>query len=89
MPRDPSTTKAAVATRIVDVGGDGGAEQAAYAAGLGYDHLTSRAAFPDPVGGPARLADLDRLAPHGGLAVHGDMGPRIVHEGMARSEPAP
>ncbi|MFD9246017.1 zinc-binding alcohol dehydrogenase family protein [Streptomyces sp. NPDC059556] len=75
--------RSAGAARIVGVGG--GAEQADYAAGLGYDHLISRADFPDaladeqydvildPVGGPARLANLDRLAPHGRLAVYGNM----------------
>ncbi|MFF0479514.1 zinc-binding alcohol dehydrogenase family protein [Streptomyces sp. NPDC004284] len=76
--------KAAGAARIVGVGG-GGTEQAGYAAGLGYDRLISRTDFPDaladerfdvildPVGGPARLANLDRLAPHGRLAVYGNM----------------
>ncbi|MEU2072741.1 zinc-binding alcohol dehydrogenase family protein [Streptomyces sp. NPDC013489] len=76
---------AAGAGRVVGVGGDGGAEHADYAAGLGYDHLIPRADFPDaladerydvildPVGGPARLAHLDRLAPHGRLAVYGNM----------------
>ncbi|MER8035397.1 quinone oxidoreductase family protein [Streptomyces hydrogenans] len=75
--------RAAGAARVVGVGGT--AEQADYAAGLGYDHLISRSAFPDaladerfdvildPVGGPARLANLDRLAPHGRLAVYGNM----------------
>ncbi|MFF0433935.1 zinc-binding alcohol dehydrogenase family protein [Streptomyces sp. NPDC004327] len=81
--------KASGAARIVGVGGGGGggggAEQADYAAGLGYDHLISRTDFPDaladeefdvildPVGGPARLANLDRLARHGRLAVYGNM----------------
>ncbi|WP_426364709.1 quinone oxidoreductase family protein [Streptomyces sp. E-08] len=79
--------KAAGAARIVGVGGDGGAAQADYAAGLGYDRLTSRADFPgsladerfdvilDPVGGPARRAHLDLLAPHGRLALYGSMAP--------------
>lgn len=77
--------KAAGSARVVGVGGVGRAEQAEYAAGLGYDHLISRPDFPDaldderfdvildPVGGPARLANLDRLAPHGRLAVYGNM----------------
>ncbi|MFC9398724.1 zinc-binding alcohol dehydrogenase family protein [Streptomyces sp. NPDC057027] len=75
--------RGAGAARVVGVGG--GAEQAYNAPDFGYDHLISRADFPDaladeqfdvildPVGGPARLANLDRLAPHGRLAVYGNM----------------
>ncbi|MFD7136380.1 zinc-binding alcohol dehydrogenase family protein [Streptomyces sp. NPDC059894] len=74
---------AAGAGRIVGVVGD--TRQGEYAAGLGYDRLVSRHDFPaalgderfdvilDPVGGPARLACLDHLAPHGRLAVYGNM----------------
>ncbi|MFF3606811.1 zinc-binding alcohol dehydrogenase family protein [Streptomyces sp. NPDC002463] len=75
--------RGAGAARVVGVGG--GAEQACNAPDFGYDRLISRADFPDaladeqfdvildPVGGPARLANLDRLAPHGRLAVYGNM----------------
>lgn len=75
--------KTAGATRIVGVGGT--ASQTDYAARLGYHHLVSRTDFPhaltdeqfdvilDPIGGPTRLANLERLAPHGRLAVYGTM----------------
>lgn len=71
------------AGRIVGVGGT--AADADHAAALGYHRLVSRAEFPsaladeefdvilDPVGGPARHANLDRLAAHGRLAVYGNM----------------
>ncbi|MFI8963423.1 zinc-binding alcohol dehydrogenase family protein [Streptomyces sp. NPDC053493] len=75
--------RAAGAARVVGVGG--GPEQAASAPDFGYDQLIPRTDFPgaladeqfdvilDPVGGPARLAHLDRLAPHGRLALYGNM----------------
>ncbi|MEV6867375.1 zinc-binding dehydrogenase [Streptosporangium subroseum] len=75
--------RAAGATRIVGVVSDTG--QADYATRFGYDLLVSRREFPDvlaaeqfdvildPIGGPIRLANLERLAPHGRLAIYGNI----------------
>ncbi|MEV4000580.1 zinc-binding dehydrogenase [Actinomadura sp. NPDC049753] len=75
--------KAAGAARIVGV--VGGAAQADYATRFGYDLLVLREEFPDalaaeqfdvildPIGGPTRLASLERLAPHGRLAIYGNI----------------
>ncbi|MDR8411247.1 zinc-binding alcohol dehydrogenase family protein [Nonomuraea sp. 3-1Str] len=75
--------KAAGAARLVGV--VGGAAQAEYATRFGYDLLLTREDFPgaladerfdvilDPIGGPARLASLERLAPHGRLAIYGNI----------------
>lgn len=63
----------------------GNPARAAYAASFGYDRLLSRSEFPqalgeesfdvilDPVGGPTRRASLHLLAPHGRLAVYGNI----------------
>jgi NADPH2:quinone reductase len=63
----------------------GNPARAAYAASFGYDRLLTRGDFPqaldgesfdvilDPVGGPARRASLQLLAPHGRLAVYGNI----------------
>ncbi|GAA3217222.1 quinone oxidoreductase family protein [Nonomuraea helvata] len=75
--------KAAGAGRVVGVVGS--AERASYAASFGFDQVLVREEFPDalggeqfdvildPVGGPARLANLERLAPHGRLVVYGNI----------------
>ncbi|MGO4421222.1 zinc-binding alcohol dehydrogenase family protein, partial [Streptomyces sp. MCAF7] len=62
-----------------------GAQRAAYAARFGYDQLITREEFTDapdqelfdvildPVGGPVRETNLRRLAPHGRLAIYGNL----------------
>ncbi|MFC8720962.1 zinc-binding alcohol dehydrogenase family protein [Kitasatospora sp. NPDC057198] len=74
---------AAGAGRIVGVVGGPGQED--YARGFGYHAVLTRDAFPDalageefdvvldPVGGPTRTANLALLAPHGRLAVYGNL----------------
>jgi NADPH2:quinone reductase len=59
--------------------------QVDYARQLGYDRVLSREEFPqaldgeqfdvilDPIGGPTRLANLERLAPHGRIVVYGNI----------------
>jgi NADPH2:quinone reductase len=71
------------AGHITGIAGD--PDRAAYAASFGYDRVLTRAQFPaalggesfdvilDPVGGPTRTASLQRLAPHGRLAVYGNI----------------
>ncbi|MEU5023254.1 quinone oxidoreductase family protein [Streptomyces milbemycinicus] len=71
------------AGRIVGVVKD--AQRAAYAAQFGYDQLITREEFTDapdqelfdvildPVGGPIRETSLRRLAPHGRLAIYGNL----------------
>jgi NADPH:quinone reductase len=71
------------ASHIAGVVGD--PDRAAYAASFGYDRVLTRDQFPaalgqetfdvilDPVGGPTRTASLQRLAPHGRLAVYGNI----------------
>jgi NADPH:quinone reductase len=68
---------------VTGVAGD--PARAAYAASFGYDRVLTRSEFPaalggetfdvilDPVGGPTRRASLQRLAPHGRLAVYGNI----------------
>ncbi|MGW4647311.1 quinone oxidoreductase family protein [Kitasatospora sp. NPDC004289] len=63
----------------------GSAERAAYARRFGYHRLVTREEFPaalegaefdvvlDPVGGAARTASLELLAPHGRLVAYGDI----------------
>jgi NADPH:quinone reductase len=63
----------------------GNPARAAYAASFGYDRVLIRGEFPqaldgesfdvilDPVGGPGRHASLRLLAPHGRLAVYGNI----------------
>jgi NADPH2:quinone reductase len=71
--------KLAGAGRVVGVVGT--EARAEYAAGFGYDQVVLRDALPDehfdvildPVGGPTRQANLERLAPHGRLAVYGNL----------------
>ncbi|WP_245769437.1 quinone oxidoreductase family protein [Streptomyces indicus] len=75
--------RAAGASRVIGTVAD--PDQAEYASRLGYDRLVSRHEFPaslggdtfdvilDPIGGPTRLANVDHLAPHGRLAVYGNM----------------
>ncbi|MFI0448230.1 zinc-binding alcohol dehydrogenase family protein [Actinomadura sp. 6N118] len=75
--------KAAGADRIVGVVGN--SDQADYAANFGYHQVLVREEFPDaladehfemildPIGGPTRHANLERLAPHGRLAVYGNI----------------
>ncbi|MEU8119594.1 zinc-binding alcohol dehydrogenase family protein [Spirillospora sp. NPDC049024] len=75
--------KAAGAGTTVGVVGNAG--QTGYAAGFGFDRVLVSEEFPDalddrrfdvildPIGGPARLANLERLAPHGRLAVYGNI----------------
>ncbi|MEV5573299.1 zinc-binding alcohol dehydrogenase family protein [Spirillospora sp. NPDC052269] len=75
--------KAAGASTIVGV--VGGQDQADYATPFGYDRVLVREQFPqaladdqfdvilDPIGGPTRHANLERLAPHGRLAVYGNI----------------
>jgi NADPH2:quinone reductase len=67
------------------VGVVGNAAQADHAARFGYDRVLVREEFPealageefdvilDPIGGPARRASLELLAPHGRLAVYGNI----------------
>jgi NADPH2:quinone reductase len=68
------------ADRIVGVVGN--ADRAGYARQFGYHELVLREEFRteerfdvilDPVGGPARHANLRQLAPHGRLAVYGNI----------------
>ncbi|WP_405010091.1 zinc-binding alcohol dehydrogenase family protein [Kitasatospora sp. NBC_01539] len=71
------------ARRIVGVAGS--ADRADYARRFGYDRVLARQEFPgalgeetfdvilDPVGGATRLANLAHLAPHGRLAVYGNI----------------
>lgn len=75
--------KAAGADRIVGVVGN--AAQIDYAAQFDYDQVITREQFPDavseqhfdvildPIGGPTRHANLRQLAPHGRLAVYGNI----------------
>jgi NADPH2:quinone reductase len=75
--------QAAGADRIVGVVGNSG--QADYAAKFGYHRVLVREEFPDaladehfdvildPIGGPTRRANVERLAPHGRLAVYGNI----------------
>ncbi|NUS17387.1 MAG: zinc-binding dehydrogenase [Streptomyces sp.] len=75
--------RAAGAAEVVGVAS--GPERAAYARGFGYDRVVERDAFPaglggerfdvvlDPVGGAVRTANLALLAPHGRLAVYGNL----------------
>jgi NADPH:quinone reductase len=75
--------RAAGAGRVVGVVGNPG--QVDYALGFGYDHVLSREEFPealgeehfdvilDPIGGQTRLANLERLAPHGRIVVYGNI----------------
>ncbi|MFF7020157.1 zinc-binding alcohol dehydrogenase family protein [Streptomyces klenkii] len=73
------------AGRIVGVVGS--TARADYAAQFGYDQVVLREEFParlgggapfdvilDPVGGATRRAALEQLAPHGRLAVYGNLG---------------
>ncbi|MFH9085002.1 zinc-binding alcohol dehydrogenase family protein [Streptomyces sp. NPDC017673] len=67
------------------VGVVGGAARADYAARFGYDQVVLREEFPakldderfdvilDPVGGSTRRTGLEQLAPHGRLAVYGNL----------------
>ncbi|SBW18122.1 alcohol dehydrogenase [Candidatus Protofrankia californiensis] len=67
------------------VGVVGSAARAVYATEFGYDQIVTRAEFPtaladerfdvilDPVGGQTRHANLHQLAPHGRLAVYGNI----------------
>lgn len=71
------------AATIAGVVGD--QDQADYAARFGYDRVLVREQFPhgldgdrydvilDPIGGPTRRANLECLAPHGRLAVYGNI----------------
>ncbi|MFF5205821.1 zinc-binding alcohol dehydrogenase family protein [Streptosporangium sp. NPDC000396] len=75
--------RAAGAGRVVGVVGNRG--QADYARQFGYDQVISREEFPqaldgelfdvilDPIGGQTRLANLERLAPHGRIVVYGNI----------------
>ncbi|WP_206061328.1 quinone oxidoreductase family protein [Nonomuraea basaltis] len=75
--------RAAGAGRVVGVVGNPG--QVDYARKVGYDQAFSREEFPqalggehfdvilDPIGGQARLANLERLAPHGRIVVYGNI----------------
>jgi NADPH2:quinone reductase len=75
--------KAAGAGRIVGVVGN--ATRTDYAAQFGYDQVITREQFPDalseqhfdvildPIGGPTRHTNLQHLAPHGRLAVYGNI----------------
>ncbi|MEU4233856.1 zinc-binding alcohol dehydrogenase family protein [Nonomuraea sp. NPDC026600] len=75
--------RAVGAGRVVGVVGNPG--QVDYARQFGYDQVLSREEFPqaldgehfdvilDPIGGPARLANLERLAPHGRIVVYGNI----------------
>jgi NADPH2:quinone reductase len=71
------------AARIVGVVGNPG--QVDYARQFGYHQVLTREEFPDdltaeqfdvildPIGGPTRSANLQRLAPHGRLVVYGNI----------------
>ncbi|WP_327289581.1 quinone oxidoreductase family protein [Streptomyces sp. NBC_01198] len=75
--------RAAGAAEVVGVAGS--PERAAYAEGFGYDRVVTRDEFPavlgddrfdvvlDPVGGATRTANVALLAPHGRLAVYGNL----------------
>ncbi|WP_218825472.1 quinone oxidoreductase family protein [Streptosporangium subroseum] len=75
--------RAAGAGRVVGIVGN--PKQVDYARQLGYDQALSREEFPqaldgehfdvilDPIGGPARLANLKHLAPHGRTVVYGNI----------------
>ncbi|MEV1168810.1 zinc-binding alcohol dehydrogenase family protein [Nonomuraea sp. NPDC049784] len=75
--------RAAGAGAVVGVAGD--TDRAGYAARFGFDQVLVREEFPDalggrqfdaildPIGGPTRHANLERLAPHGRLAVYGNI----------------
>jgi NADPH2:quinone reductase len=75
--------RAAGAGRVVGVVGNPG--QVDYARKVGYDQVLSREEFPqaldgehfdvifDPIGGQTRLANLERLAPHGRIVVYGNI----------------
>jgi NADPH2:quinone reductase len=75
--------RAASSGRVVGVVGNPG--QVDYARQFGYDQVLSREEFPqaldgehfdvilDPIGGPTRLANLERLAPHGRIVVYGNI----------------
>jgi NADPH2:quinone reductase len=71
--------KLAGAGRVVGVVGT--PARGEYAARFGYDQVVLRGEFPDdhfdvildPVGGPTRRANLERLAPHGRLVVYGNL----------------
>ena len=75
--------RAAGAGRVVGVVGNPG--QVDYARKVGYDQALSREEFPqaldgehfdvilDPIGGQTRLANLERLAPHGRIVVYGNI----------------
>ncbi|CAG6399482.1 zinc-binding alcohol dehydrogenase family protein [Streptomyces cocklensis] len=75
--------RAAGAATVVGVVGS--AVRAAYAEGFGYDRVVTRDVFPgalgddrfdvvlDPVGGATRTANVALLAPHGRLAVYGNL----------------
>ncbi|MDT3440655.1 zinc-binding dehydrogenase [Pseudofrankia sp. BMG5.37] len=74
---------AAGAARIVGVVGN--ADQVDYAHQFGYHQVLVREEFPDaldgetfdaildPIGGPTRLANLERLAPHGRIVAYGNI----------------
>ncbi|MGW4325703.1 quinone oxidoreductase family protein [Nocardia sp. NPDC004573] len=74
---------AAGAARIVGVVGSG--DQIDYARGFGYHEVLVREQFPDalgtekfdvildPIGGPTRVANLERLALHGRIVVYGNI----------------
>ncbi|WP_067467759.1 quinone oxidoreductase family protein [Nocardia amamiensis] len=72
---------AAGAERIVGVVGDAG--QVDYARRFGYHEVLVREQFPDgdekfdvildPIGGPTRVTNLARLAPHGRIVVYGNI----------------
>ncbi|AQZ63346.1 quinone oxidoreductase [[Actinomadura] parvosata subsp. kistnae] len=74
---------AAGAQRIVGVVGNAG--QIGHARRSGYHEVLVREQFPaaldertfdvilDPIGGPARVASLERLAPHGRIVVYGNI----------------
>lgn len=76
-------SRAAGAGRVVGVVGNPG--QVDYARKVGYDQVLSREEFPqaldgehfdvilDPIGGQTRLANLERLAPHGRIVVYGNI----------------
>ncbi|SHN13449.1 quinone oxidoreductase family protein [Actinacidiphila paucisporea] len=75
--------RAAGAAEVVGVAGS--PERAAYAGDFGFDRVVLRDAFPevfgkegfdivlDPVGGATRTANVALLAPHGRLAVYGNL----------------
>lgn len=75
--------RAAGAERVVGVVGEPG--QVDYARKVGYDQALSREEFPqaldgerfdvilDPIGGQTRLANLERLAPHGRIVIYGNI----------------